>query len=36
VPSDWTEGCIAAGDDEIDALWRAVPDDTVIDIQPWI
>jgi hypothetical protein len=36
VPGDGTDGRIAVGDDEIEALWRPVPDGTVIDIQPWI
>ena len=34
VPGDWTDGCIAVSDEEIEALWRAVPDGTVIDIVP--
>lgn len=34
VPGDWTDGCIALSDDEIEALWQAVPDGTVIDILP--
>jgi len=34
VPGDWTDGCIAVSDDEIEALWRAVPDGTAIDILP--
>lgn len=34
VPGDWTDGCIAVSDDEIEALWQAVPDGTVIDILP--
>lgn len=34
VPGDWTDGCIAVSDEEIEALWRAVPDGTVIDILP--
>src|SRR5262245_54448945 len=32
VPGDWTDGCIAVSDEEIEALWEAVPDGTVIDI----
>jgi murein L,D-transpeptidase YafK len=34
VPGDWTDGCIAVSDDEIEALWRAVPDGAAIDILP--
>ena len=34
VPGDWTDGCIAVSDEEIEALWRAVPDGTAIDILP--
>jgi murein L,D-transpeptidase YafK len=34
VPGDWTDGCIAVSDEEIEALWRAVPDGTVIEILP--
>jgi murein L,D-transpeptidase YafK len=32
VPGDWTDGCIAVSNAEIEALWRAVPDGAVIDI----
>lgn len=31
---DWTEGCIALTDHEIDELWQEVPDGTPIDIRP--
>lgn len=31
---DWTEGCIALTDQEIDELWQEVPDGTPIDIKP--
>ncbi len=31
---DWTEGCIALTDQEIDELWHEVPDGTPIDIRP--
>jgi murein L,D-transpeptidase YafK len=31
---DWTDGCIAVTDEEMDEIWRAVPDGTVIDIRP--
>jgi murein L,D-transpeptidase YafK len=34
VPGDWTDGCIALSDDEMEALWRATPNGTVIDILP--
>lgn len=34
VPGDWTDGCIAVSNDEIEALWNAVPDGAVIDIVP--
>jgi murein L,D-transpeptidase YafK len=31
---DWTAGCIALTDDEIDAIWPIVPVGTPVDIQP--
>lgn len=31
---DWTNGCIAVTDAEIDKLWAAVPDGTPIEIRP--
>lgn len=31
---DWTEGCIALTNDEIEEIWRAVPDGARILIQP--
>lgn len=31
---DWTRGCIAVTDEEIEELWRAIPDGTPIEIQP--
>ena len=31
---DWTAGCIAVTDREIEELWRAVPDGTPIEIRP--
>ena len=31
---DWTDGCIAVSNDEIEYLWQTVPDGTVIDILP--
>jgi L,D-peptidoglycan transpeptidase YkuD (ErfK/YbiS/YcfS/YnhG family) len=29
-----TDGCIAVTDEEMDEIWRAVPDGTPIEIQP--
>lgn len=34
LPGDWTDGCIALSNDEMEALWEAVPDGTTIDILP--
>lgn len=31
---DWTKGCVAVTDSEIDEIWRAVPDGTPIEIRP--
>ncbi len=31
---DWTDGCIAVTDQEMDEIWRAVADGTPIDIRP--
>jgi murein L,D-transpeptidase YafK len=31
---DWTDGCIAVTDEEIDEIWRLVPDGTPIEIRP--
>jgi murein L,D-transpeptidase YafK len=31
---DWTAGCIAVTDCEIEEIWRAVPDGTPIEIRP--
>ncbi len=31
---DWTAGCIALTDREVDELWRAVPAGTTIEIRP--
>jgi murein L,D-transpeptidase YafK len=31
---DWTEGCIAVTDDEIEEIWRAVPQGAPIQIKP--
>jgi murein L,D-transpeptidase YafK len=33
-PGDWTDGCIAVSNAEMDELWRAVPDGTPIEIKP--
>lgn len=32
--SDWTAGCIAVTDPEIEEIWRLVPDGTLIEIRP--
>ncbi len=32
--SDWTEGCIAVTDEEIEEIWRTVPNGTVVEIVP--
>lgn len=32
--TDWTQGCIAVTDEEIDELWRAVPNGAPIEIRP--
>lgn len=32
IPGDWTDGCIAVGNDEIEVLWEAVLDGATIDI----
>jgi murein L,D-transpeptidase YafK len=32
--NDWTAGCIAVTDLEIEEIWRAVPDGTPIEIRP--
>ena len=34
VPGDWTDGCIAVSNAEMDALWAAVPNGTAIEILP--
>jgi murein L,D-transpeptidase YafK len=31
---DWTDGCIAVTNAEMDEIWRAVPDSTPIEIRP--
>lgn len=32
--ADWTDGCIAVTDSEMDQIWRAVPTGTPIEIRP--
>ncbi|MCW5620523.1 MAG: L,D-transpeptidase family protein [Burkholderiales bacterium] len=32
--TDWTNGCIAVTNSEIEEIWRAVPDGTPIEIRP--
>jgi len=32
--NDWTAGCIAITDEEIEELWRVTPDGTTIEIRP--
>jgi murein L,D-transpeptidase YafK len=32
--NDWTAGCIALTDEEIEELWRVTPDGTIVDIGP--
>ena len=34
VPGDWTDGCIALSNNEMEEMWEAVPNGTVIDIYP--
>lgn len=34
APGDWTDGCIALTNEEIDEIWRVVPDGTPIEIKP--
>jgi murein L,D-transpeptidase YafK len=31
---DWTDGCIAVTDGEIEEIWSAVPDGTPVEIRP--
>ncbi len=31
---DWTDGCVAVTDEEMDEIWRAVPDGTKILLKP--
>jgi murein L,D-transpeptidase YafK len=32
--TDWTAGCIAVTDAEIEELWRVAPDGTIVEIRP--
>jgi murein L,D-transpeptidase YafK len=34
IPGDWTDGCIALSNAEIEDLWQSVPDGTPIEIRP--
>lgn len=34
LAKDWTDGCIAVTDQEIEEIWRLVPDGTRIEIRP--
>jgi murein L,D-transpeptidase YafK len=34
LPGDWTDGCIALSNAEIEMLWQLVPDGTPIEIRP--
>lgn len=34
LPFDWTEGCIAVADSDMDVIWASVPDGTPIEIRP--
>ena len=34
VPGDWTDGCIALSNNEMEEMWEAVPNGTPIDIDP--
>jgi murein L,D-transpeptidase YafK len=34
LQSDWTAGCIAVTNEEIEEIWRAVPDGTIVEILP--
>jgi len=34
MAGDWTDGCIAVSNEEVELLWNSVPDGTVIDILP--
>jgi murein L,D-transpeptidase YafK len=32
--TDWTAGCIAVTDEEIEQLWRVAPEGTIVEIRP--
>ena len=34
IPWDWTDGCIAVANDEMDEIWALVDDGTKIEIRP--
>ena len=34
ILTDWTAGCIAVSNDDMDVIWAAVPDGTPIEIRP--
>lgn len=34
LAKDWTDGCIAVTDEEIEEIWQAVPDGTKVEIRP--
>jgi lipoprotein-anchoring transpeptidase ErfK/SrfK len=34
MTGDWTDGCIALANAEMEELWRLVPDGTPIEIRP--
>ncbi len=34
LPKDWTAGCIAVTDEEIEEIWRLVKNGTVVDLRP--
>jgi len=34
LASDWTKGCIAVTNEEIEEIWRVVPDGTAVEITP--
>ncbi len=34
LQSDWTWGCIAVTNDEIEEIWRWVPDGTIVELRP--
>jgi L,D-peptidoglycan transpeptidase YkuD (ErfK/YbiS/YcfS/YnhG family) len=34
APRDWTDGCIAVNDQEIEEIWRLVDNGTAVEIRP--